>query len=184
MFFAKVDQQGKVEVAFMGSGVDPDGLTEIREADYVRIRSGGTFQIVDGEVVEQPPETIALTVLRARQLAAINTERDRREESGFPYRGMLLDSNPRSVQRITTAVLAAQVALSTGQPYSIDWTCADNSTLSLDAAGVIGMPVALAQHAAELHAHARTLKMTVEAAGSEAELDTIDIHAGWPGGEA
>uniref|UniRef100_UPI000A946295 DUF4376 domain-containing protein n=1 Tax=Gulbenkiania mobilis TaxID=397457 RepID=UPI000A946295 len=66
-------------------------------------------------------------------------------------------------------------------PFSLEWTCADNSTLTLDAAGVIGMPVALAQHAAALHAHARTLKAAAEAAVDQADLAAVDIHAGWPG---
>lgn len=118
---------------------------------------------------------------RTTRLAAINTERDRREEAGFPYRGQILDSTPRSVQRITAAALAAQAALAAGQSFSLEWTCADNSTLTLDAGGVSGMPVALAQHAAALHAHARSLKAAVDAANSEAALATIDIQAGWPG---
>ncbi len=121
---------------------------------------------------------------RMEFISAINDERDRREELGFPYRGKLLDSTPRSVQRITAAALAAQAVLATGQPYSVDWVCADNSTLILDAAGVIGMPVALALHAAALHDHARVLKAAVADAGSEAELAAIDIQAGWPGGAA
>lgn len=121
---------------------------------------------------------------RAVMLAAINRERDQREEAGFPYRGQLLDSTPRSVQRLTAAALAAQTALAMGQPFAVDWTCADNSTLPLDAAGVIGMPVALAQHAAALHGHARNLKAAVEAAMDAIALAEIDLQAGWPGGEA
>lgn len=127
---------------------------------------------------------VDLAAEKAAKLSAINAERDRREELGFPCRGKWLDSTPRSVQRITAAALAAQAVLATGQPYSVDWTCADNSTLILDAAGVIGIPVALAQHAAALHDHARSLKAAVEAADSEAALAAIDIQAGWPGGAA
>ncbi|EEG08217.1 hypothetical protein [Pseudogulbenkiania ferrooxidans] len=73
MFFAKVDQQGIVEAAFMGSGVDPDGLVEIGEDDYIRIRSGGAFHIVDGEVVALPPEPIVLAELLTQRLVDINT---------------------------------------------------------------------------------------------------------------
>lgn len=120
--------------------------------------------------------------LRERKLAAVSTERDRREESGFPYRGKQFDSTPRSVQRITAAALAAQASLAAGQSYSVEWICADNSPLPLDAAGVIGMPVALALHAAALHDHALALKAAVAAAASEADLVAIDIQSGWPGG--
>lgn len=72
MFFAKVDQQGLVEAAFMGSGVDPEGLVEISEADYVRVRAGGAFRIVGGEALALSPEPITLAALRASQLADIN----------------------------------------------------------------------------------------------------------------
>lgn len=121
-----------------------------------------------------------LAKAKASLIAAINAERDRRETAGFPYQDRWLDADSLSVQRITAAALAAQGALAAGQPFSLDWTCADNSVLALDVAGVIGMPVALAMHAAALHSHARTLKSAVEAAADQAALAGIEIQAGWP----
>lgn len=121
-----------------------------------------------------------LATARAEVRAAINAERDRREAGGFAYAGRVIDSDPRSAQRISLAVQAAQAALAVGAPFAVDWTCADNSTLTLDAAGVIGMPVALAQHAQALHAAAKALKLW--AAGAEhAALAAFDATgAGWP----
>lgn len=145
-----------------GKAYLPVGCVEISDAEAGALHAPSLEQIKD------------------RQLATINAARDRREEAGFPYRGKVLDSTPRSVQRITAAALAAQAILASGKSYSVDWTCADNSTLTLDAAGIIGMPVALAQHAAALHDHARSLKAAVDAADSEAALAAIDIQAGWP----
>ncbi|MDC7699585.1 DUF4376 domain-containing protein [Vogesella indigofera] len=145
-----------------------------------------SLHVWDGEAwtLDAAGEATHFAARRIELLAAITAERDQREEAGFLYRGKLLDSTPRSVQRITAAALAAQAALAAGQPFGIEWTCADNSVLTLDAAGVIGIPVALAQHAAALHAHARQLKTEVEAADSEAELAAIDIQASWPGSAA
>lgn len=151
------------------------GATDIERTEPTTVWDGLGW-VVDVELAAQQ-----LANRRTTLLAAINAERDRREELGFPYRGKWFDSTPRSVQRITAAALAVQAVLATGQPYSVDWTCADNSTLILDAAGVVGIPVALAQHAAALHDHARVLKAAVAAAGSEADLVAIDIQAGWPG---
>lgn len=138
----------------------------------------GLVALTDAEIVAL--REVPLAAVKAARLTDINAERDRREEAGFPYRGKWIDSTPRSVQRITAAALAAQAILASGQSYSVDWTCADNSTLPLDAHGVIGIPVALARHAAALHDHARSLKAAVEAADSEAALAAIDIQAGWP----
>ena len=161
-------------------------------ADVVEITDEYHAELIEGQAQgkiidwsgDQPvavdPPPLTMPERRQQRLAAINAERDRREEAGFPYQGKVLDSNPRSVQRITTVVLAAQAALAAGQPFSQEWTCADNSTLVLDAAGVIGMPVALALHAATIHGHARALKAATVAAIDSDELDAIDILAGWP----
>lgn len=158
-------------------------ITTERHAELLLAQSTGKRIASDeqGYPVALDPPAPSLSDLKARLVAAISAERDRREENGFPYRGKTLDSTQRSVQRITAAALAAQAALAAGQPFSIDWTTADNSTLTIDATGVIGMPVALAQYAAALHAHSRALKAAVEAAVDQDDLDTIDIQAGWLG---
>lgn len=80
------------------------------------------------------------------------------------------------MQRINTAVQAAQAALSLGQPFSIAWTCADGHVLTLDAAGMIGMPVALAMHANELHLIARAFAARILAATTVAELEQIEAE--------
>ncbi len=150
----------------------------LESTDDAHLLPEGCIQISDENAAAMAEPSIHQ--LKAERLAAINVERDRREEAGFPYQNKVIDSTPRSVQRITTAALAAQVALKAGEPLTIVWTCADNSTLSLDAKSVLGMPVALAQYAATLHAHARTLKAAVTAAIDQTELDSVDILAGWP----
>jgi Domain of unknown function (DUF4376) len=119
-------------------------------------------------------------IAKSSKHEAVNAERNRRETAGFPYQGKTLDSDPVSVQRITVAVQAAQAALSAGQPFAVEWVCADNTTLALDAAGLIGMPVALAAHANALHMHGRSLKAQITAATNAAELDAIDVLTGWP----
>lgn len=162
-----VDAAGNYIGAFCGA----EPLAGAIEVPTAPADSRDTWQFPGWDCLER---------LRGERLSAINTERDCREEAGFPYRGKWLDSTPRSVQRITAAALAAQAILASGQSYSVDWTCADNSTLPLDAHGVIGIPVALTQHAAALHDHARALKAAVAAAGSAEELAAIDIQAGWP----
>lgn len=138
----------------------------------------GRFHYINGVFtpIPQPVDEAK----RAAMIANINAERDRREAEHFPYQGKQLDCNTRSVQRITAAALAAQAALAANQPFALDWTCADNSVLALDAAGVAGIPTALAAHAASLHTHAKALKARATAAEWQHELDTININQGWP----
>lgn len=121
-----------------------------------------------------------LATRKASLRAQVNTERDRRESGAFPYLGKPLDGDERSVKRILTAVQAAQLALAAGQPFAIDWACADNSILPLDAQGMIGMPAAMAAHGYALHQYGRTLKAQIDAAGDLDALAGIDPLAGWP----
>ncbi|MFA5567461.1 MAG: DUF4376 domain-containing protein [Trueperaceae bacterium] len=134
------------------------------------------------EVVAVPPEVAEqrLADAKAELRARINAERDAREEGGFDYLGERIDSGSRSVQRIGVAVTAAQTAMATGAPFALDWTCADNSVLTMDATEVVGMSVALAVYGDSLHQYARVLKAAVSVAETGAQLAQIDITAGWP----
>lgn len=102
--------------------------------------------------------------------------RDQKETEGFAYMGKTFDSDERSVLRITQAALTAQVV---GPTFTIDWTAADNSVVTLDYAGMLGMPAALAVYANQLHQAAKTHKEAIDAADFDT-LKTYDISAGWP----
>lgn len=151
-------------------------------ADF-RLEAGATH-VFDGAAITRVARRLLLgqelAQLRAEKRAAINEERDRRESTVFPYLGRLIDCDQRSVSRITIAVQAAQVAMAAGQPFALEWTCADNSSLPLDAVGILGMPVALAVHGNSLHQHARTLKAQADAALTLDDLDASDPGSGWP----
>lgn len=133
-------------------------------------------------VVPLSTEEAADRLQNAKQqlIRRINTKRDELEASGFNYLGKRLDSDERSVLRFNITVQAAQAAVAAGQPFSVDWTCADNTILPLDAAGVIGIPVTFAIYGNALHQHARALKLAVDAATTSTELGAIDIQEGWP----
>lgn len=108
---------------------------------------------------------------------AINARRDELETSGFYYQDKLFQSDERSAARIANAALTASLL---GGAFLVEWAAADNSTVQLDAAGMLSLQAAMTQHAAALHYRARTLKASVEAAATDSELAAIDINAGWP----
>jgi len=118
-----------------------------------------------------PERTLEQVKIDQRQ--QINSKRDTLEQSGFPYLGKNIDSNPVSVQRITVSVQAAQAAISASQPFSVNWTCQDNEILILDAAQMLGMPVALATYANTIHQHAIEKKALIDAATTVAEVEAI-----------
>jgi hypothetical protein len=112
-------------------------------------------------VLWTPPGGSALQVAQAAKWAEIKVERDRLEKAGFEYLGRMVDSDAESALRITGATSAAQAALSIGAPFSIAWTCQDNSVLELDAAQMMGMLVALAHHADQVHQVSRGLRAQI-----------------------
>lgn len=120
--------------------------------------------------------TKPLETLRAQRWSDIKLQRDLLEASGFPYLGKSLDSDSRSVQRINTAVQAAQAALAVGQPFAIVWTCADNTLLELDGAQMLGAPVALALYADHLHQTAKALHAQIDAATTAEAIAAV----AWP----
>lgn len=120
---------------------------------------------------EPAPRT--LEQAKADKHDQINSMRDNLEQGGFPYMGKVLDSNSISVQRITVVAQAAQAALATGTPFTINWMCQDNTVLVLDAAGAIGMPAALAMHANQLHQHGREKKALIDSATTIEAVDAI-----------
>jgi len=101
--------------------------------------------------------------------------RDQKETEGFAYMGKVFDSDERSVLRITQAALTAMAA---GPTFTIDWTAADNSIVTLDQAAMIGMPAALAVYANQLHQSAKNHKAAIDAADFDT-LKTYDITTGW-----
>lgn len=124
-------------------------------------------------VAAGPAPTRTLEQAKADKRDQINSIRDNLEQSGFPYLNKTIDSNPVSVQRITVAVQAAQAALGAGQPFSIVWTTQDNTTLTLDALGMLGMPVALAMFANGLHETARIKKDLIDLATTIEEVEAV-----------
>jgi hypothetical protein len=116
------------------------------------------------------------------KLTEITAKRDKLESTTFTYLGKLFDCDTRSVQRINTVVQAVQAAASVGQSIEIDWTCADNSILRLNSTTIMGLPVALANHANVLHQYAKGLKSlcTAPSVDTKEKLAAINIETGWP----
>lgn len=125
-------------------------------------------------------EVISIETARARAWEAVKAARDAHESGGAASPLGVVDSDPVSIGRITGAVVMAQVALGAGAPFTIDWTMADNSTETHDAAAMIAMGVAVGAHVDAVHAHARTLRGEIEAATTLEALAAIDFEGGWP----
>lgn len=127
---------------------------------------------------ESPGPT--LSELQVSAWSRIKAERDRREQAGAPYLDKILDSDEKSVTRISIAVQAAQAAISAGTSFSLDWTMQDNSVVTMTAAEVVGMSVALATHSNGLHLAARAVHEKILAATDAAGVEAAEKAVVWP----
>lgn len=124
--------------------------------------------------------SVTLAELQSQAWTRIKAERDRREQSGAPYLTKILDSDEKSVTRISIAVQAAQAAISAGTAFSLDWTMQDNSVVTMTAAEVVSMSVALATHSNGLHLAARAVHEKILAATDAAEVEAAEAAVVWP----
>lgn len=115
----------------------------------------------------------AVTDARAAARERINVARNAAEREPFAAFGKTFDADDKAIQRILGAAQAAVVAKQLGQPLSIEWTCADNTTLAMDADMLVEIPVILAQAADALHQRARSLKAQIDAATTLAEIEAV-----------
>jgi len=107
--------------------------------------------------------------------AKVKALRDQKETEGFAFNGKVFDSDERSVLRITQAAFAAQVV---GPTFTIDWTTADGSLMTLNQAAMLGLPATFASYANQLHQAAKVHKAAIEVADFDT-LKTYDITTGW-----
>lgn len=103
----------------------------------------------------------------------LKAARDAAEYGGFMYNGAKFDSDQVSRARINGAVTLAMIAQMMSAPYSQDWILADNTTMALDAQGMIGVGIALGMHVKTIFDNATAKRAEVEAATTVAQLDAI-----------
>lgn len=140
---------------------------------YTGDMTEGAREATAEEIAAHINPTRTLAEIKDSAWQHIKTKRDTLEQSGLPYMGKTIDSDPVSVQRIAIAVQAAQAAIGASVEFTLEWTCADNTVLSMTAAEVVGMSVALAQYSDSLHQTARGLRERIEVAETAEELATI-----------
>ncbi|HCP76812.1 MAG: hypothetical protein CML16_04095 [Pusillimonas sp.] len=112
------------------------------------------------------------TVQDARDAKWIEIKKDRQqaEFGGFTWDGSAFDSDALSQSRIQGAVQLAQL----DPNFSIDWTLADNTTRTLDAADMVAVGVALGVHVNAVHAHGRLRRQQINDAKTIQEVEQIE----------
>lgn len=160
---------GVVEIQAEQPPPPPNGFS-VDEAFY----RSEDWNTTTGPYIVWTPKSVES--VREMLKAKVKAMRDQKETDGFIYMTKPFDSDERSVARITSAALTA---MAIGPTFTIDWTAADNSIVTLDQAAMLGMPAALAMNANALHSAAKAHKTAIDTADFET-LTTYDITTGWP----
>lgn len=120
-------------------------------------------------------------LVRDTKWAIVKARRDQAECGGCSTLYGRVDTNEAAKLNLNGAVTMAQIALSSAQSFSIQWTMADNSIVTLDANQMIVVGVAVGQHVNACHDVARQLREQIAAATSIVDIEAIDVEAaGWP----
>lgn len=139
---------------------------------------------LDGAEIKVRPRTpdlaLDLMVAKINKRQAVALARNTHEWSGAATPLGRMDSDPDSQRKVNGAASMAMIASSAGQPFSIDWTMQDNSTVTHDAAAMMAAGVAMGEHVSACHDRAKVLKANIDDAADAAALEAIDIEAGWP----
>lgn len=132
--------------------------------------------VIDEAAAYSPAMSIDELRLAKRQM--INAWRMKEIARGIQYEGNGYDTTEQSIININGAVTMAMLAQANSQSYSIDWTLADNTTITLDADGMIGLGLAVGTHVDAMYQAARVHKEAIESL-DEGALASYDIMAGW-----
>ena len=114
-----------------------------------------------------------LPAARVRQRALINAARDAAQDGGCDTPSGRFDSAPRSREFLNGAALAATLAGMNSQPFTINWTLANNSVVTLDGPQIIAAGLAVAAWVDSVHQRAVVLKSRIDAAETTAAISAI-----------
>jgi hypothetical protein len=114
---------------------------------------------------------------QAQQWEMVRAYRDERMASGCETPKGRMDTDPDSIAKLTGAVVTAQIV----PDFSVDWTMADNSTVTHSGADIIAAGLAASRHVAACHAVGVALRAQIDAAATNAEVRAVDPAAAtWP----
>ena len=81
---------------------------------------------------------------------------------------------------ITGAVVMAMIADKNAQPFSINWTMANNTTVTLNSTQMIALGEAVGQYVSKAADNRQALKVQINAATTPAAVSAVDVTVGWP----
>lgn len=180
--YALVDASGKVHMhgmtldipevpGLIGIPSSPPGLDYYWESDtWIKIPDRPEQHHLFDYTTKQWVDPRTLDDLKTAKWAEVKAARSTAEFSGFTWDGSVFDSDALSQSRIQGAIQLASLT----PDFSIDWTLADNTVRTLNAADIAAVGVALGTHVATQHSKARELRDVITAAVSATEVMAVN----------
>lgn len=163
-------------------GIHGDNAFTLGEVQYpsvwwgtVSLQKIAGMGFVKYEAPEPEPPTFEQA--KALKLEAIRANRWQVETGGTTINGAPIRTDEVSQAKITGAV-----NLFANDPTldAIDWEAQPGVWVTIDEVAMTAIGVAAGRHVQACFSRARVLSEAVEAATDQAELDAVDIEAGWP----
>lgn len=110
---------------------------------------------------------------RALKWDEVKAARTADEFGQFAWGGYVFQCDEVSQRRIQGAVQLASI----NPDFYIDWTLADNSVVNLGAQNMVDVGVTLAAHVNRCHEQSRALRVLIEAALNQDDLDLINYQS-------
>lgn len=142
--------------------------------DFETTAEGDGIAVVPRTI--DPGEALAYAkiALREKVKALRNTVEWRGCATSFGH----IDSDPDSQRKLSGGSTAA---LALGEAFSKEWRMADDTVVTFDAAQMIEAGLTVVAHVDACQQRKNALDEEIDAATTLAELEVIDIEAGWPG---
>ncbi len=161
------------------AALEAAGVTAVLCPDGLFVSDIDAAQAVAGDA------TALLTQAKAIKVAAVASRYAGKIADGFNYAGKLIQIDDASRANIAAQGLAAlgSIVDSASNPWepTFTWICADNSRLPLaTAAAMYDFASACDGYVKDCILHRRALKDAIAGAATLADLQAIDISAGWP----
>lgn len=135
-----------------------------------------------GEAEEIDVAPLPLPLAKAALWDLAKNKRDSVIDAGYTVPGVgRFDTDQVARFNIVGAVIGAILANTQGQQFSTPWKLADNTLITLDGPGMIGVGVAVLNYVKAAHSRSQAIGAAIQAAQNHAALDAIDLTAGWPG---
>lgn len=114
--------------------------------------------------------------------AEVKKLRDQRLAAGCMVPGVgAFQTDEKSMANVHEAVTGALLAGATGQPFTVQFTLADNSRPTLSAGQMMLAGKFIGERKSAIHAYSQdVLRVAIEAAPDHDTLNAIDIETGWP----